>query len=247
MFSNQMTAYIGAGGDLKTNTYKEFVANNPYVSPTLFITQTNKKYSFFGGFNGKLSPMVSYDIKASYSDEDDKPMFVKNNSKSDGSTPGSLLGYEYGNSFAVIYDDIQTLSFNAEMRIDISPNLMIGANSEFNSYTLTTQSEVLNLPTMRAEIFGNYTFDQWYGSVNAFVVSSRNDLSYNAIYPAAINGVKTLKSYVDLNINGGYHINKQFTAFLRLSNILNSDYQQFSNFTVQGFQVLGGVSYKFDF
>ena len=80
-----------------------------------------------------------------------------------------------------------------------------------------------------------------------FFVGDRKDGIYTAVYPSVINNVQTLKSYVDLNLNGGYHINDQFTAFLKLNNVFNSEYQRFANFTVQGFQVLGGVSYKFDF
>lgn len=244
---NFVNAYIGAGGDLKTNTYKEFAASNPYVSPTLYITQTNKKYEFFGGLNGKLSSNVSYDLKASYSDEDDKALFTRNNSKSNGSNSSGLLGYEFGNSFTVVYDDISTFSFNGEVTIDLSSNLVIGANGEFNSYTLTNQAEAWNLPTMSAAVFGNYKTTKWYGGANIFIVSKRKEVMFGGIYPSSINGTQPLKSYVDFNLNGGYHINDKFTAFLKLNNVLGSDYQRFSNFTVQGLQVLGGVSYKFDF
>ncbi len=247
LLANYVNAYIGAGGDLKTNTYKDFSANNPYVSPTLFITQTNKKYEFFGGLNGKLSPNVSYDLKASYSDEDDKALFTRNNSKSTGVNSSGLLGYEYGNSFSVVYDDVTTLSFSGEITVDVNRNLVVGANAEFNTFTLTNQAEAWNLPTMSAELFGNYKRNKWYTNINLFLISDRKDVTFSGIHPSSINGIQTLKSYVDLNINGGYHFNDKFTAFLKLNNVLNSEYQQFSNFDVQGFQVLGGVSYKFDF
>ena len=50
----------------------------------------------------------------------------------------------------------------------------------------------------------------------------------------------------DAQDNADY-INKKFTAFVKINNLLNSDYARQANFNVQGFQVLGGVSYKFDF
>ncbi len=247
LVANYVTIYVGAGGDLNTNTFKSFSDENPYISPTQFITQTNKKYEFFGGLNGKLSPNMSYDLKASYSDEDDKAMFIRNNSKSDGSNTAGLLGYEYGNSFSVIYDDVKTLTIFGEFTVDVNRNLVIGTNGEFNSYTITNQTEAWNLPRMNAQIFGNYKATKWYTDVNIFFVSDRKDVTYSGTYPSAINGVQTLKSFVDVNINGGYHFNDKFTAFLKMNNVLNSEYQQFSNFDVQGFQVLAGISYKFDF
>jgi len=247
LVANYVNIYVGAGGDLKTNTYKSFSDENPYISPTQFITQTNKKYEFFGGLNGKLSPNMSYDLKASYSDEDDKAMFLRNNSKSDGTNTAGLLGYEYGNSFSIIYDDVKTLSFFGEFTVDVNRNLVIGTNGEFNSYTITNQTEAWNLPRMNAQMFGNFKATKWYTDVNIFFVSDRKDVTYSGTYPSAINGVQTLKSFVDVNINGGYHFNDKFTAFLKMNNVLNSEYQQFSNFDVQGFQVLAGISYKFDF
>jgi hypothetical protein len=247
LVANYVNVFVGAGGDLNTNTYKSFSDENPYISPTQFITQTNKKYEFFGGLNGKLSPNVNYDLKASYRDEEDKALFLRNNSKSDGTNTAGLLGYEYGNSFSVIYDAVKTLSFFGEFTVDVNKNLVVGANGEFNSYTLTNQAEAWNLPTMNAEIFGNYKTTKWYTDINIFFVSDRKDVTYSGTYPSTINGVQTLKSFVDVNINGGYHFNDKFTAFLKMNNVLNSEYQRFSNFNVQGFQVLGGISYKFDF
>ena len=70
---------------------------------------------------------------------------------------------------------------------------------------------------------------------------------YNEQSTGAFNKIQTLKSFVDINLNGGYHFNNKFSTFLKLNNILNTHYQRFANFDTQGFQVLGGMSYKFDF
>ena len=244
---NHMYLYVGASGDLNTNTIQNLTELNPYISPTQFITQTNQKYDFFSGLHGKLLSNISYNLKVSYSDEDDKALFVQNNSKTDGITSAGLLGYEYGNSFSVIYDDVQTLSFSGKISMDIDKNLVVGAYGEFNSFTLANQTEAWNLPSINTEIFANYKTSKWYAGATIFAVSQRKDVTFNTTYPSSINGTQTLKSFLDLNINGGYHINNQFTVFLKINNITNSKYQQFSNFNVQGLQVLGGVSYQFDF
>ncbi|NVK52929.1 MAG: TonB-dependent receptor [Flavobacteriaceae bacterium] len=249
--ANFISLYLGAKGGLTTNTYKEFSDKNPFVAPTLFITQTNTKYDFFGGFNGKLSSNITYNLKASYSDVNDLPLYIRNNSKSDGTTSIvntiPLKGYEYGNSFSVVYDDVKTVAFFGELSIELSKNLTVGANSLFRSYTTTSQPVAWNLPTMNAELFAKFTTNKWYANSNIFLVSERKDATYSGTYPSAINGQQTLKSYLDVNINGGYHFNDRFSAFLKMNNILNSDYQRLANFNVQGFQVLGGISYKFDF
>ena len=251
LVKNYVNFYIGANGDLTTNTYKDFSLINPYISPTQYITQTNQKYNFFGGLNGKLSTNISYNIKASYSDEDDKAMFIRNNSKSDGTSSivnsVPFKGYEFGNSFSFIYDDVTTLSISGEVVVDVNRNLVVGTNGSFNSFTMTNQAEAWNLPELTGELFAKYKRNKWYTGINMFFVSDRKDVQFGGTYPSAVNQVITLKSYIDLNINGGYHFNDKFTAFVKMNNVLNSDYQRFSNFNVQGFQVLGGISYKFDF
>jgi len=242
---------LGAGGDLEMNSYRRFSNANPFVSPTLFMTQTNEQYNFFASVNGKFSPNVTYQIKGSYKNEEDKPLFIRNNSKSDGtfiianSIP--LLGYEYGNSFNVFYDNVKTFTFYSELEVDVSKRMMIGANLQFHSYTLTGQQEAWNLPKIESTIYGKYKKDKWYAGADLFFVGERKDVLYSGIFPSTISGVQNLKSYIDLNLNGGYHFNDMLSAFIKFNNVLNSDYQRYANFTVQGFQVLAGVTYKFDF
>lgn len=248
--SDLATVYLGANGDVHTNSFRSFSQENPFVSPTLNMTQTNEQYNLFGGINGKFSSVVSYDIKASYKSEEDRPLFIRNNSKSDGvfnASAPALLGYEHGNSFNVFYDDISTFSLFAEMEIDLAKHFTIGGNLQVNSYTTTNQQEAWNLPNLEGAIFGKYKIDRWYATANVFFVGERKDLLYTGTFPSTISGTQTLGTYVDVNLNGGYHFNDFFSGFIKVNNILGTDYQRYANFNVQGFQILGGITYKFDF
>ena len=242
-----INAYIGATGDLTTNTYKAFAAENPYLSPTQYITQTNTKYNLFVGFNGKLSSTMTYNIKASFREEDDKAFFTRNNSKSDGSNASGLLGYDYGNSFSYIYDDTTTQTLEADLAMIVNSYLSIAAHAVFNSYNTTKQLEAWNAPQLTSELLANYKRNSWYANANLFFVSERKDIAYDGTFLNATSSMATLPSFMDVNLNGGYHFNDKFTAFLKMNNVLNTDYQRFSNFNTQGFQVLAGMSYKFDF
>lgn len=249
VFSDMATIYLGANGDLNMNTYKFFSDENPFVSPTLFLTQTNQQYNVFGGVNGKLTSSVSFDVKASYSATEDQALFVRNNSKSDGvfNPFNGLLGYEYGNSFNVLYDDITQFSLFAELEFDLTKRITAGFSGNYVSYTTTNQQEAWNLPTTKGTVFAKYKNDKWYATMNTFYVGERKDVFYTGTYPNATNSIQTLESYMDVNLNGGYHFSDLFSVFLKLNNILNNDYQRFANFNVQGFQVLAGITYKFDF
>tara|TARA_B100000780_G_scaffold230745_1_gene170494 strand:- start:1466 stop:3232 length:1767 start_codon:yes stop_codon:yes gene_type:complete len=249
IISDLITIYMGAGGDLHTNSFQSITKENPFVSPTLFLTQTNEQYNLFGGINGKFSSNVSFKVKASYKSNEDQVLFVRNNSKSDGvfNTSTSLLGFQYGNSFNVFYDDISSLSIFTEIEVAINNGFTIGGNLQSNSYTTTFQQEAWNLPKLEGSIYGNYKDDQWYGTANIFFVGERKDLFYSGIFPSTTAGMQSLEAFVDVNLNGGYHFNDYFSAFVKLNNILGSNYERYANFNVQGFQALAGITYKFDF
>ncbi|MCI2229857.1 hypothetical protein MC378_11825 [Polaribacter sp. MSW13] len=251
IIKDYLNAYGGLTGGLKTNTYKNFTEENPYVSPTLFITQTAETSNFYLGFNGKVNNNISFNIVGILKTEEDKPLFFRNNSKSDGtsnfSNGLSLLGYEYGNSFDIFYDDVKTTTIFGEIAYDFSKKITLGTNFQYDMYTVTNAITKWNLPDMQATIFGKYKSDKWYATSNIFYVSDRESVIYNDAYPSSIKGTKWLANFVDINLNGGYHFNDKFSAFLKLNNILNSNYQRFANFDTQGFQVLGGITYKFDF
>lgn len=246
-----LNIYGGFSGDLHTNTYKSFTEENPYVSPTLFITQTLEKLHWFFGFNGKATNDISFNVKMSAKNEEDKPLFLRNISKSDGLTVvvnNSLLkGYEYGNSFSVYYDDVKTTSVFAEIQYNLSKRINISTQVQLDNYTITNALTEWNLPTLQASLTAEYKNDKWYATTNTFYVNERTDGLYNGEFPSSFKGIQTIDSFIDVNLNGGYHFNDKFSAFIKLNNVLNTRYQRFANFDTQGFQALAGITYKFDF
>ena len=249
VITNLINLYAGAGGDLYMNSFQKFSEQNPFVSPTLFLTQTNEQYNLFGGINGTISSNISFNVKASYKSDEDHALFVRNNSKSNGvfNASTSLLGYEYGNSFNVFYDDISTLSIFGEIEIDASKRFSIGATIQTNSYTTTFQQEAWNLPKIEGTIYGKYKNNNWYANANIFFVGNRMDVQYNGTFPSTIASIESLDAFTDMNLNGGYHFSDFFSAFVKLNNILGTDYDRYANYNVLGFQALAGITYKFDF
>jgi len=244
-----MVAYAGAEGSLKQNSYADFVGQNPFVSPTLLVTPTNQQYDIYVGLKGKVASGVTYNIRGSYFNEDDRAFFVSNNQFA---IPiGSQLeGYSYGNSFGVLYDNLKTISFFGELKADFSKSVAFGINGTYNSYS-TDQAEAWNLP----EIKVGATLDvdittKWYAGLNLFFVGDRMDRVYVAdpLDPAFYTEQKvTLDNYFDLNAHAGYKYSERLTGFLKLNNITGQDYQKWLNYPVQGFQFLIGASYKFNF
>ncbi|MCL6265103.1 TonB-dependent receptor [Flagellimonas myxillae] len=242
-------AYGGIEGQLEQNSYYDFVQANPYVSPTLDIQPTDRQYEGYLGLKGQLVSNVGYNIKGSYTAENRKPLFFMN--------PQNLFrnddkGYFYGNSFQVFYDDVKTLGIFGELNIDVNRNFTLGINAEFFDYDTETDNPAWNLPSVKGSLFLDYQINkQWYLGANLFYVGERDDLMAQAIqnalpseFPATI---VTLEGFFDANAHAGYRFNDQLSVYVKASNIANNNYQRWANFSVQGFQALAGVSYKFDF
>jgi len=239
------TVFGGLTGNLHQNSYKEFANDNPFVSPTLNIKQTDEQYKAFVGLKG-VAQNLSYELQASYKNEKDKALFILNPIKTLNITNRS---YEFGNSFNVIYDAIKTFSFTANAEVVYNKNLTFGARLNIDSYSLTKEKEAWNLPALKAEVYGQYTYKKWEAQTHIYMVGERKGLPTNlfpTLVPAVFNAV-TNAAYVDVNLNGSYNFTDRLAAFAKFNNILGNNYQKFTNFNVQGFQALAGITYKFDF
>jgi hypothetical protein len=245
-----LIAYAGAEGNLQQNSYADFVDQNPFVSPTLFIVPTDNKFDIYAGLKGKLANAVAFNIKASYLNQQDKALFLNNDFDV---TSTNTEGYAYGNSFGVVYDNVKTMSLFGELKADFSKNISFGINGTYNNYSSDKQAEAWNLPQLK--IGSTLDFDinkKWYAGANVFFVGERKDLvsiqNDATVFPPTFSQqVITLDSYFDLNAHVGYKYNARLTAFLKGNNLANQQYNRWANFPVQGIQVLIGANYKFDF
>ena len=246
-----MIFYAGAEGGLDQNSYLNFVNVNPFLSPTLQIAPTNKKYDLYAGLKGKLADNISYNIRGSFLDENNKALFKSNDFSSDVNNQP----YAFGNSLSIVYDNVKTLRFFGELKADITEAISFGANSTLSLYNTATQAEAWNLPSLQFNANLDYSINsKWYAGADVFFVGNRkdmqinNDMAYIQIYPPVyFTTTTTLKSYIDLNAHVGYKHSERLTGFLKANNILNQAYERWMNYPVQGFQLVLGANYKFDF
>lgn len=247
-------AYGGIEGELVQNSYYGFVEENPYISPTQVIAPTDKQYDAYLGLRGQLIPNLSYNVKASYKAENGKALF-KLNPRNDFRTDEKQ--YNLGNSFELfsidgvtLGDDVKTFSVFGELNVDVNRNFTLGVNAEYFNYSTETDNPAWNLPDLTGSLFLDYQIGKkWYLGANLFYVGEREDFSSLAVQ----NGQPTdltiinLESYFDANAHIGYRVTDQLSLFLRGANLANNNYQRWANFQVQGLQLLGGATYKFDF
>lgn len=243
-------AYADLHGALEQNTYKGFVEENPFVSPTLFLMPTNKEYEGSLGIRGKLSDAVSYNLKGSYANAENQALFLSNtNQRAFG---GETQNYQYGNSFNVVYDAISTLSFFGELNFEVSKALRLGINGQYFNYDTEVQPEAWNLPELKASLLADVSITPKLSvGANAFFVGEREAQASTFVVTAidgsnTISTQHTLDAYFDVNLYLNYQLNNQLSLFVKGNNLLGNTYERWLNFPVYGIQGLAGATYKFD-
>lgn len=246
-----MIAYGGLTGDLKQNSYYDFAQINPFVSPTLYVAPTDKKYDASVGLKGKLSNSISYDINAHYMNERDKALY-----KANPVFVNATEDYQHGNSFGIVYDGVKTIQFAGELNVDVNRNFNLGIKAEYFSYSTDDEVEAWNLPDLKGSLFMDYQIDDhWFAGAGLFYIGERKDqffeykaqFSHESSLSAALTETRTLDSYFDANAHVGYRINEQLSLYVKANNIANQDYQRWLHTTVQSIQFLAGATYQFDF
>jgi hypothetical protein len=243
-----LTIFGGATGGMNFNTYLDFSQDNPFISPNLLSVPTDEKYRAFAGIKGKLASNMNYLFRGSYGDERNKPLYLLNRIQTDG-----ILGvnevYELGNTFSIVYDDVKTMSLYGELTLDFSKEFTFGGSINYASYSLENEIEAWNLPNLKTTLFADYHANKWTGTAKLFMLSDRKDVEGPFLTPLNYNQedyIVKMGTYLDLNAEISYAFTERLSAFAKGNNLLGTKYKRFYNYQVQGIQVLGGITYKFN-
>jgi hypothetical protein len=236
---NAIEVFLGVNGGLELNSYENFSQNNPFVSPTLRIAPTDNEYKAFAGFSSKVLEKLSITAKATYLSARDFSFFKANPDFENLNSTPLKRDFDYQNSFDVVYNDLDILSFSAEVLYQIESD--------------EEGQDAWNMPELELKAYANYSFiNKWNFSTTLFYVGERIDalqsISVQTSGLPLTTGLfrSTLDSYIDINSSVEYAITPRLSAFVSAHNLLNNSYNRWQNFQVQGFQVLGGLVYQFD-
>lgn len=246
MAGDYFIGYAGLEGELKQNTYYDFVQKNPFVSPTLEIQPTDQQYRAYVGAKGKLTNSIGYNLRGTYRAEDFKPLFKANPAVSYRNEED----YAYGNSFSVVYDKVNTISAFGELNFDVRRNFNFRLNAEYFLYDTNEEAEAWNLPSFEVNAFADYQITKnWFAGANLFFIGERKDIVFSDLEPPQPANATTvdLESYLDFNANVGYRFNDRLSIFARGYNLFGENYEKWLNYPVMGLQVMAGATYKFNF
>ncbi len=226
--SKQVSAYSALSGDISKVTLNSLSAENFWVNANVDVFHSNKTVEFVAGLKGKLGRKLGFDLGAVAANF--KDLYFFQNSQADRA------------KFDMIYDrgDVQRVNMFAELGYNRNELVRLNLRGDYFAYSTDLQQEAWHRPTYRFNL--NSTFNVYQKLMIYTALIGQGGMK--AFDPETSQTV-TLKTGVDLNAKVDYKVSKQVSVFVKLENMLSSDYPLYLNYPVRGFQALGGLSWSF--
>jgi hypothetical protein len=226
---DQLKAFAELKAEKVVNSFRSLSTENPFITSTPEIRNSICKFALGGGITGNTSGF-NYFAKAYYRFIQDMPLFVNDTSL-------VLL-----NRFIVIYDDVNEFSIEAGAGYELPKTLNVMLSGIYTAYDPQDELKAWHKPSYKLTLEGSYTFLVKY-TVDA-AIFLRGPFYYKTYSSGeAISGKS--KAAADLNAGFKYQHNKYFSAFLKVNNILNKQYELWYRYPTQGIQVMAGLGFSF--
>ncbi len=220
--------------ELNTNSFGALNKENPWISPSLNLKPSYTPYDISIGANTVLFELFDLSVDLGYKNTEDEAIFTRN-----ALVSSPKFSYQLGNSFTVVYDNVQTTYFKMNFSGNVSEKIDFDFRLMYQNFKTNNLAKFYNEPALKTSFDIGYYFDQkWSANAVLFAATESED-----IY---LGNTLTNDAFVDINLKGSYQLSKKARLNLKLNNLLNQNYSEFSGYQVQGFQVLGGFSYLFN-
>ena len=244
VLNKKLEFYAGLNGGRDLLTYSEIINENPFVGCEYPLLAQNVKFGFEGGVRTNIAEIVDLHLGVRYRHVDNDPLYEIDDYNVDYTQPVIPL-----NKFTMVYDETQTVSVLANVRVKMRSSLTADlgfaynnckpANEEYAWYRPTTEGKLKLTYDLNEKLSFNTAF-LYQGGRYAKVLNSGPYWKYPPHY-----SVEKLKDVLDLSIGADYKVNDQISAFALLDNVLCQKYQLYYNYPVTGIQFYAGVKLRF--
>ena len=252
VLDKKLEFYAGLNGGRQMLRFSDVVNDNPFISPDInpSLRTQNVKLGFDGGVRTNIAEIVDLHLGVRYRHIDDDPLFCRTRVTMVTPIPE---GFEIPiwNSYYLVYDETQTVSVLANMRVKLRNSLTADMGFAYNNYEPTVQEYAWYRPTMEGKLKLTYDVNDKLAFNTTFLYQGGryakiwNDGPYwKAKYPPVFD-IEKLKDVFDLSIGADYKFNDQVTAFALLDNVAHQKYMLYYDYPVTGIQFFAGVKLRF--
>jgi hypothetical protein len=221
----QFTIFASLDGYYDKGSFRRFAGINPWLWAPMSLLNTRVE-EFFGGFKGSLSPHFSYLAKAGFSESRNMPLFLNDSLD--------------GKNFQVVYENkLDAFTLHGELSYIDGEDFNVTAALTLTNYKTSSEYKPWGLLPME------FTTTMRWQIVKELWLKA--DLwAFQGAYWRYLNqAVGTGNGGFDVNAGLEFRITKQFNLWLQMNNLFNDKYQRWNQYTVYGFNILGGVIFSF--
>lgn len=222
----QFAIQAGWIGYFRKGSYQRFAEINPWLAqPELLLNHRIREG--YAGFKGSLANQFTFNLKASYSQEKNVNLFV--NDQVDGKT------------FLTVYSpEMEVFQFHGELGYIRGEDFSFNTGLTYKNFAkIGGQTRAWGLipleftAALRWKILEDLNF-----KADAFAWDGP---AYRTLDGDARKGDKAF----DLNAGLDFRLNRNFDLWLQANNIFNNRYERWNQYEVFGFNILGGVIFRF--
>lgn len=235
-FPKFLSVYGGLTGDYTVNTMDKIYAENPYLNFGIRVNDTYSPYNLFAGIKLKTLYNLLIDAYVDLRQIDNQYFFVNKEYLQVNPSADANL---YTNRFSVIYSNASLFKMGARVAYNWQNTVDVELKGAYNGWTVMNPENIAwNKPKTEAEL-------------NIAVKINPNlSVTANAYYEGGrVAKLGTLavpmQDKVDINLGISYNYNRWFTAFAKINNLINSQYQGFYGYDVQGTNAMVGAAFTF--
>lgn len=236
--SERSSLYADLHGGYQSNTLLEMMNESRYVLPTIHVTPSFSMIDLeVGAKIGELDGF-RFDIFAGFKQTDDEHFLVLTNEHdADNPLPGFFDTFEYLSPY---YANISHSHIGGAIQTHIwNPlNLSVRLKKNFYSFKDDDYAMAYNKPGFETDIRADFTAtDALKFTLNYYFANDRwSYFDLSNIKMDAIN---------DLNLGAIYQISDAFSVNVKANNLLFQKYDIWYGHPAQGFNMMGGFSFRF--
>ena len=226
--------FIEAKGDVNKSSLRDFSLINPFLGQNTPIQNSVDQLDVSAGLKGTIVPGLAFKFSIFRNSIKDMPLFVSNFN--------FATGY---NRFTVIYDNGRSRvnGFNGELDYKASDDVDVFGRAEFKDYQMAKVAQPWNLPKFKLT-GGTIIHASNLVDFTATLLIRGSALDPNPT--SATNSAPTsISSFADVSVGLDYKATKKFDVFIHANNLLNGTEQRWLFYPDYGFNIFGGVGYRF--
>ncbi len=220
--------FAGYDGNINRNTLRSLLSENRWLSPNVVVANTEKQKDIYGGFKGELGSGLQFEGKVSVATY--KNFYVFNNSLTDTS------------KFSVLYDAdyINTLTVSGQLSYAFGEIGRTSLRADIYDYNVKRLEVAWHRPKAVITWNNSMVFSKkLFATIDVYYINGLKAKNFQT------NQTESLKDIIDANIKIDYLLTRNFSAFVSINNFLGKNYERYKNYSQQGLNFLGGLSFSF--